>query len=251
MDARKYKTLGWRKDGFCIVVDLNDLPADEEALSQRWTDFSGLCEQIAWDEETRIVVLFFGGRMHDLPDRISSGEAGVLSPVEAVSGIKRPVIAAVRGDATDLVLELALACDLRIATDASVFAMRQTCRGRIPSNGGTQRLPRLIGQSRAIKMILTGESIDAAQALKIGLVHRVVAPDALEASAMELARQMALKSPLSLHFAKEALYSGMDLTLDQGIGKEMDLYLLLFGASDRTEGINAFKEKRKPEFKGE
>ena len=128
--------------------------------------------------------------------------------------------------------------------------MSQICSGGIPSNGGTQRLPRLIGQSRAMHMVLTGETIDTVDALRIGLVHRIVASEALLPSAMEMAREMAQKSPLSLSFVKEALYGSMDLTLDQGINKEMDLYLLLFSTSDRTEGINAFREKRKPEFKG-
>jgi enoyl-CoA hydratase/carnithine racemase len=250
VNERKYKTLNWHKERFCIVVELNELPADEAAIALCATDMSELCEQIAWDEEIRVVVLLFSGNMQGSSNRISSGETVNVSLAEPVAGLKQPVIAAIRGDAIELGLELALACDIRIATEKAVFGMSQICSGGIPSNGGTQRLPRLIGQSRAMHMVLTGETIDAVDALRIGLVHRIVASEALLPSAIEMAREMAQKSPLSLSFVKEALYGSMDLTLDQGINKEMDLYLLLFSTSDRTEGINAFREKRKPEFKG-
>ena len=99
-------------------------------------------------------------------------------------------------------------------------------------------------------MILTGEIIDAVEAHRIGLVNRIVASESLVGAATELARDMATKSPLSLSYVKEALYGGGDLTLDQGIRMELDMYLLLCTTSDRTEGITAFREKRKPDFKG-
>ena len=99
-------------------------------------------------------------------------------------------------------------------------------------------------------MILTGELIDAAEALRIGLINRVVPPTGLMETAMRLAREMASKSPLAMSYVKEALYHGMDLTLDQGLRMELDLYLLLFTTRDRTEGITAFKEKRTPTFEG-
>ena len=99
-------------------------------------------------------------------------------------------------------------------------------------------------------MILTGELIDGREACRIGLLHRVAAPELLIDTATELAEAMAVKSPLSLSYAKEALLGGRDLTLDQGIRLELDLYLLLFSTSDRTEGITAFREKRKPDFRG-
>ena len=145
---------------------------------------------------------------------------------------------------------LALACDIRIGTEKSHFGFPGIKRGQIPVNGGTQRLPRLIGCARAMDMILTGRLIDAGEAENFGLLHRVVPSESLMKIAGELAQDMAQKSPLSLSYSKEALYSGRDLALDQGLKMELDLYLHLFTASDRTEGITAFKEKRRPKFEG-
>jgi enoyl-CoA hydratase/carnithine racemase len=206
-------------------------------MVQTETEMAELCEQLAWDEETRAVVLAFDGGMNNFYSGL-------------VSQIKQPVIAAIRGDAIGPGLELALACDIRIGTESSRFGLPQIQEGCIPSGGGTQRLPRLIGPGKAMEMILTGASIDAEEACRIGLLNRVVSQENLMSAAIHLVEDMALKSPLSLSYVKEALCSGMDLTLDQGLKLELDLYLLLFSTQDRTEGITAFKEKRKPDFKG-
>jgi enoyl-CoA hydratase len=234
-----YSTLTYREAGYCRFVDFS--------LGTAFTELAETCEKIAWDEQARIVLLSFDGDMVDTDqDRCDTK----TSLVEPVAKLKQPVIAAIRGDATGIGLELALACDIRIATEGARFGFPQIRAGRIPSNGGTQRLPRLIGPSNAIEMILTGELINAEEARRLGLIHRVFPADALMSSATELANDMSEKSPLSLSYAKEALYSGRDLTLDQGLKMEMDLYLLLFSTSDRTEGITAFKGKRKPQFNG-
>jgi enoyl-CoA hydratase/carnithine racemase len=238
-----FKALICQEAGHCRVVDLVGGPTDEAAASSL-AELAELCERIAWDEKARVMVLAFDGAMNP------GGEAERLPVVESVAKLKQPVIAALRGDVTGLGLELALACDIRIGTEGARLGFPHIREGRIPSHGGTQRLPRLIGQAKAVQMILTGELMDAAEARRVGLIHRMVSPGALMRSAMELAQDMAEKSPLSLSYAKEALYSGRDLTLDQGLKMELDLYLLLFTTSDRTEGITAFKEKRKPKFEG-
>jgi methylglutaconyl-CoA hydratase len=206
-------------------------------MIQTEAEMAELCEQLAWDEETRAVVLAFDGEVKSCCS-------------SQVCQIKQPVIAAIKGDALGYSLELALACDIRIGTESARFGLPQIQAGCIPSGGGTQRLPRLIGLSKAMEMILTGASIDANEACRIGLLNRVVAQEQLMNTAISLAEEMAQKSPLSLSYVKEAIYSGMDLTLDQGLKKELDLYLLLFSTQDRTEGITAFQEKRKPDFKG-
>jgi enoyl-CoA hydratase/carnithine racemase len=228
----------YREFGRCRVIDL--CTSGPEPV-----DLAELCERIAWDEEASVVLLLLG---HGLDDRLS----GMLSPpAELIAGLRQPVIAAIQGDATGFCLELALACDLRIGTENALFGLVQIQGGSLPSSGGTQRLPRLVGQAKAMEMILTGEPIDAIEAGRIGLVNRVVAPDRLISAATEMAEAMAAKSPLSLSYAKEAVYRGSELALEQGIRMELDLYLQLFTTSDRSEGITAFREKRNPEFKGD
>jgi enoyl-CoA hydratase len=161
-----------------------------------------------------------------------------------------PVIAAINGAALGQGLELTLACDLRICSQNATFAMPQVTYGEMPWDGGTQRLSRLVGRGKALEMILLGESIDAQEALCIGLVHKVVPPGELMGTVQELAQKIADQSPISLAYAKEAVHKGLDLTLDQGLRLEADLYYLIHTTRDRTEGIKAFREKRKPQFEG-
>jgi enoyl-CoA hydratase/carnithine racemase len=250
VDSGEYRTLTVEKSGHCLIADIPDSAEASVPVSQIASDLAELCGQIAWMEDIRVVLLAFNGVMNDSDSRDGDRKNGTLRLTEPVAGLNQPVIAAIRGDALGLGLELALACDIRVCAESTCFGMPQVCHGGIPANGGTQRLPRLIGPGPAMHMILTGESIDSGEAYRIGLVHSVVASDLVMQSAQEIAQQMATKSPLSLSYAKEALYSAGDLTLDQGLNKEMDLYLLLHSTDDRTEGITAFTEKRKPDFKG-
>jgi enoyl-CoA hydratase/carnithine racemase len=247
-----YSTLKYQEVGYCRFIDFDfrifmSSRELEDAAATRFAELADVCDRIAWDERARIVVLRFGGHMKE-PGPHSDGKQASL--VEPVARLKQPVIAAIGGDAIGIGLELALACDIRIANKNARFGFPQIHDGQIPSNGGTQRLPRLIGQAKAMEMILAGEVIDAEEALRVGLIHRIVTSDALMTAATDLAKEMSEKSPLSLSYAKEALYSAGDMTLDQGLNKEMDLYLLLFSTSDRIEGLTAFKEKRKPQFDG-
>jgi enoyl-CoA hydratase/carnithine racemase len=168
----------------------------------------------------------------------------------AVALIDRPVIAAINGDALGQGLELALACDVRYTSENARFGFPQTAAGLMPMDGGTQRLPRLIGRGKALELILNGETIDAREALDIGLVSQVVSPEALLEKTLSFAAGMAAKAPIAMRYVKEAVNKGMDLTLDQGVRLEADLYFLIHTTVDRTEGIKAFQEKRKPQFKG-
>lgn len=231
--------LTYNEVGHCRIIDFGIGESSSADLNE-------ICERIAWDEEARVVVLIFGGEVTDGPAAAGPAERFV----NPVSKLKQPVIAAIKGDAVGLGLELALACDIRIGIGGARFGLPQIREGSMPFNGGTQRLPRLVGQGKAMQMILTGELIDSAEALRIGLLHRVVAPDSLAGTVMDMAQEMSAKSPLSLSYIKEAVYAGRDMTLDQGLRMELDLYLLLFTGSDRIEGISAFRDKRKPDFKG-
>ncbi len=163
----------------------------------------------------------------------------------------RPVIAMIDGLCLGGGLELAMACDIRIASESSKFGQPEMLLGIIPGSGGTQRLPRLVGPGKAKELILTGITIDAGEALRIGLVNQVVAGDKLEETVMTLARRMTRQSPLALKWAKKAINVSQETGLGAGMAYETLADCLLFTAKDREEGMRAFFEKRKPEFKGE
>jgi enoyl-CoA hydratase/carnithine racemase len=213
---------------------------------------SKVCDDINADEQYKAVIvtgsgtdIFCSGREKD--------EAGLSSRVsipDVLNSLRCPVIAAINGNAFGEGLEIALTCDIRIAVKDAKFGLPAIEQGRIPSEGATQLLPRIVGITKAMEMILTGESIDAVEALRIGLISKIVESVELLPSVTEMAQIMTTKSPLALSFAKEAINKGLDLTLDQGLRLEADLYFLLHTTEDRSEGIKAFREKRKPHFKG-
>jgi enoyl-CoA hydratase len=163
----------------------------------------------------------------------------------------QPIIAAIRGFALGGGLELALACDIRVAGEDSQLGLTEVNLAIIPGGGGTQRLPRLVGRGKALEMILTGARIDAREALRIGLVERVVPAGEVQSAAQALARTLAEKAPVALRYAKEAVVKGLGLPLDDGIRLENDLATLLRTTEDRIEGAKAFLEKRKPRFTGQ
>lgn len=170
--------------------------------------------------------------------------------VRALSEIPQPVIAAIDGDAIGLGLEAALACDIRIASETSHFGLPQIQEGTLPCFGGTQRLVRTVGKGPALEMLLSGEPIGAAEAERIGLVNKVVPAADLKSAVHTMATTMSTKGPISLQYVKEAVCGGMELTLDQGLWLEADLYFLLHTTRDRSEGVRAFQEKRKAQFQG-
>ena len=159
--------------------------------------------------------------------------------------------ALLNGDAIDHGLELALACDLRLAADNARFGMTQVTRGSMPWDGGTQRLPRIVGRAWAADLLLTGRLVDAQEALDIGLVHEVHPSERLPERGEQLARSLAALAPIASRYAKESVLKGMDMTLDQGMRLEMDLNLILQTTLDRAEGIASFLERREPTFRGE
>ncbi len=171
--------------------------------------------------------------------------------IDRVGRITKPIVAALHGYCLGGGLELALACDLRIAAAGAVFGLPETGLGLIPGGGGTQRLPRLIGMGRAMDMMLTGERISADEALRIGLVSRLV-PDnaALGAEALALATRIAARPPTATAYAKEAARAGIEMDLQAGLTLEKTLFSLLMSTSDRAEAALAFKEKRAPRFTG-
>jgi enoyl-CoA hydratase len=163
---------------------------------------------------------------------------------------RQPIIAAIRGFALGGGLEFALACDIRIAAEDAQLGLTEINLAIIPGGGGTQRLPRLVGRGKALEMILTGMRVPAAEALRIGLVERMVPVAELLPAAQALARQIADKAPIALRYAKESVVDGLGLPLADGIRLESDLATLLRTTEDRVEGAKAFVEKRKPKWTG-
>jgi enoyl-CoA hydratase len=169
---------------------------------------------------------------------------------QALDRCPQPIIAAIRGYALGGGLELALACDIRLASTDSQLGLTEVNLAIIPGGGGTQRLPRLLGRGKALELILSGARIDAAEALRIGLVEHVVEPDRVLPAALELAQKLASKAPLALRYAKEAVVKGLELPLADGLRLEGDLSTLLRTTEDRLEGARAFLEKRPPRWTG-
>ncbi len=171
-------------------------------------------------------------------------------PFAALESMGQPVICALNGDAVSAGLELALACDVRLAADGAGFALPETSQGMLPAAGGTQRLPRLVGRGHALRLLLLAETIDAGEARRIGLVSAVHPPARLFAEAEALALRMASRGPIALRYAKEAVRRGLEQPLDQALRYETDLTILLQTTEDRAEGVRAFLEKREPKFEG-
>ena len=164
--------------------------------------------------------------------------------------IWKPIIAAINGYCLAGGLEIALACDIRIASETATFGFTEVSRGIIPVAGGTQRLPKLIPLGKSLEMILTGERIDAREAYRIGLINKVVPSDRLLPEATKLAERICRNAPLAVKAAKEAVYRGMDLPLSRGMQFEQFLADSLFQTEDAKEGPKAFFEKRTPVFRG-
>jgi enoyl-CoA hydratase len=167
-----------------------------------------------------------------------------------IETFERPVIAAINGVALGGGLEIALSCDIRIAANHARFGLPEVKLGVIPAAGGTQRLPRVIGESAAKELMFTGRLINAEEALAYRLVSQVTSPETLMDTAMTLARQIAGQPPLAVTFAKHAVNTGLQVGLDEGLNYERYAAAMLVDTEDRREGMRAFVEKRKPVFKG-
>jgi len=253
-----YQTINLKKTDHVMVISVTRLGDTAEAF--RCADELGeVCTEINHDEEIRVIALTGAeeksfametGLNGESPREDEEPRTRFCSLVDPIARLDRPVIAAISGDAIGQGLELALACDIRIASETSRFGLPQIKSGLMPWDGGTQRLSRLVGKGKALEMIFTGEVIDAKEALRIGLVNKVVPNRDLTEVTMKMAQEMASKGPIALRYTKEAIYKGMDMTLEQGLRLEADLYLLIHTSKDRTEGIQAFQEKRKPQFEG-
>ena len=217
-------------------------------------------DELGRDAEVRAVVLtgagdrsfVAGADIAEFAERTTVDQYRVMrgpSVHEAIDRLGKPVIAAINGYCLGGGLELAMACDFRIASSNALFGQPEINLGIIPGGGGTQRLPRLIGLGAALRMILTGEPIDSTEALRLRLVEEVVAAGNLMPRALELASKIAEKSPVAVSAAREATRAAMNSSLT-GLRVESGLYLACFASEDKREGVSAFLEKRPPRFTG-
>ncbi|ELY51500.1 enoyl-CoA hydratase/isomerase family protein [Natronococcus jeotgali] len=215
------------------------------------------------DDEVRVLVLTGGdgsGAFVAGADVTEFADRGVVEQREAserprvyetVDDASIPVIARVNGHALGGGCELAQACDVRIAQAGAKLGQPEINLGIMPGGGGTQRLTRLVGEGQAMKLVLSGELIDAAEAKEIGLIDEVHDAEALDDRVYELAGTMASKSPIALEFAKKAIKASSRTGLEEGLDYEAELFVQLFATEDKDEGIEAFLEGRDPEFTGE
>jgi len=217
---------------------------DDELVSA----LADACAQVSSDD-SRVVLLAGSGPAFATgmaPPPALEAPAGP-APAETVAMLRKPTVAWIAGDCFDQGLELALACDIRLADPGATFAIRHVRGGALPWDGGTQRLVRAVGRAQALSMLLTGDMLSAQQAEAAGLVQRVCSRDEAE----KLADRIAEAGPIAAAYAKEATSAARDLALEQGLRLEADLSILLHPTHDRAEGLRSFTEKRAPRFEGE
>ncbi len=224
------------------LIELTDAAAviaATDAVSLVLLNADGRDFCLGWDAAAR----------DELQAQLKDG-TNALDPFGCLADLACPVLAVVNGRAHGAGLELALAADIRIAGADAAFALPELEDGRLPLAGGTQRLPRIIGRSRAAAMLLLAEPLDAHAALAAGLVSRLFPTQALDTEAAALAQRIASRGPIALRYAKEAVHNGLEMTLEHGLRYELDLSIILQTTADRAEGVRAFLEKRPPEFRG-
>jgi len=256
-----YNTLLYEKEDGIGIVTINR-PRSLNALNgEVYTELYEVFQEIEDDPEVRVVILTGSGERAfvagaDIAEMQpqSSLEIGSLmdsgrKAFDRICTLSKPVIAAINGFALGGGCELAMCCDLRIASENAKFGQPEINLGIIPGAGGTQRLARLVGMTRAKELIYTGDMVDAKTAFMMGLVNKVVPPGSLMTEAKELARKMLSKSSIALSLAKKAINGGADMSLSSGLDLEAQCFARCFATEDQKEGMKAFLEKRKPQFK--
>lgn len=259
----EFKTLLFEKKDKIGLITINRPQVLNALNSEVLEELDSLLDQISGDESIYVVILTGAGEKSfvagaDIAQMRSFtpqqaryfAKLGqkVLSKIER---IPQPVIAAVNGFALGGGCELAMACDFRIASTKAKFGQPEVGLGVTAGFGGTQRLPRLVGKGMAAELLYTGDMIDAQEAFRIGLVNRVVEPEQLITKAIEIAERIASKGKLAVFYSKAALNEGLNMDLERALAYEAEMFALCFTTSDQKEGMDAFLNKRKPEFKGE
>lgn len=256
-----YETITVEKRGAVAVLTINR-PDKLNALNSKvHAEGVAALDGLRTDDEVRVVVITGTGQKSFVAGADISEFSG-QTPVtqravfqektlfNSIDVFPKPVIAMINGFCLGGGNELALACDIRVCSENARFGQPEINLGLIPGGGGTQRLTRLIGESRSMELMLTGDMIDSATALQYGLVTHVFSSEELEAKTMEMATKISEKAPVALQLAKEAVKFASRSNLDEGLRREIDLFAICFSTEDKEEGVSAFLEKRKPNFKG-
>ena len=258
--STNYKTLEYTIEPPLALVTLSRPRASNRINLDMALEIRQVCDQLRSQEDIRVLVVTGQGKAFSSGREPIEPAGSGYTPLEwlqihkaagPLARIPIPTIAAINGDAIDHGLELALACDLRIAASEARLGLTDLSKGIVPWDGGTQRLPRLVGRTRALEMLLTSHLLNAEEACRWGLVNMVVEPEQLLSRAKEMALEVATGAPIASLYTKEAVLKGMDMTLAQGLGLEADLSIILQSTSDRAEGIRSFLERRSPDFMGE
>ncbi|MDO8494219.1 MAG: enoyl-CoA hydratase-related protein [Deltaproteobacteria bacterium] len=247
------------REELIAVVRLNRPKALNALSPELMSQLTAALEELDRDTKIRAIVLtgsekaFAAGA--DIKEMASLSAAemkkrDLIGTWDRVARIKKPIVAAVSGFCLGGGCELSMMCDIIIASDTAKFGQLEINLGIIPGAGGTQRLPKLIGKSKAMEWILSGKIYDAQEACQAGLVTRVVPVEQYLEEAKKLARTLAEKSPIALAAAKKAILQSFELPLAEGLQAERNLFYDLFDTQDQKEGMAAFAEKRKPQFKG-
>jgi len=247
------------KDGAVVVVTLNR-PQALNALSYALVkDLSLAMQELDQDDEVRVIIVTGGEKVFaagaDIKEMADRGPFDEriqerLTYRDQINKITKPIIAAVSGFALGGGCELAMSCDIIIASETARFGQPEVNLGIIPGSGGTQRLTHLLGKHRAMELVLTGDAISATEAERLGLVNRIFPVELFLEEAKNIARKIAAKPVLAIKAAKEAVLKAANAPLDEGLDYERKSFYLLFASEDRSEGMRAFLEKRKPDFKG-
>src|SRR5436190_10079344 len=259
MDTKEFTFIKLTHESYVATIQLNR-PEVLNALNfQLMEEVIAALDMLEDDPETRCVVLTGNERAFaagaDIKEMANADAIAMLTRDQfarwdRIRRFKKPLIAAVSGYCLGGGNELAMLCDMIVASETAQFGQPEINIGVIPGAGGTQRLTRAVGKAVAMEVILAGRTLTAREALQFGLVNRVVPIEVYLKEAQRLASQIAEKGPLALQLAKEAILKVYDTSLQEGLLVERKNFYLLFGTEDQKEGMNAFVEKRKPEFKG-